>query len=144
MFLRADEWLNWEVHCARFLYPDRPAVTLGPGHTLNIREVRGISPRHLLHCHKRKVGAFVAAARKLRRVHQIQCSIYKAAWSHGDLHLDDILYVAANTIHSPRTHKAVATNPMGKNDCPTCWKSGLTASLIFAKNAFRYDPMPVV
>ena len=65
------------IAVSRLLYPDRPAVTLGPGHTVNIPEVRSISLRQLLHCHKRNVGAFVAAARRLRRVHQIQCSIYK-------------------------------------------------------------------
>ena len=26
MFVRADEWVDWEVHCARLLYPERPAV----------------------------------------------------------------------------------------------------------------------
>src|SRR5262249_23083937 len=36
--------------------------------------------------------AFAAAARELRRAHQLPCSRYGAAWSHGDLHLDNILY----------------------------------------------------
>jgi hypothetical protein len=35
--------------------------------------------------------AFILAARELRRVHQIHCSHYKAAWSHGDLHLENII-----------------------------------------------------
>ena len=35
------------------------------------------------------------AADDSRRVHQLQCSIYNAAWSHGDLHLDNILYDSA-------------------------------------------------
>ena len=34
----------------------------------------------------------MAAAWELRRVHRIQCDDYSAAWSHGDLHLDNILY----------------------------------------------------
>ena len=34
----------------------------------------------------------VAAARELRRVHEIQCSHFQAPWSHGDMHLDNILY----------------------------------------------------
>ena len=35
------------------------------------------------------------AADDSRRVHLLQCSIYNAAWSHGDLHLDNILYDSA-------------------------------------------------
>lgn len=95
MFVRADKWMNWEVHCASLLYPDRPAVKIGPGHAVNIPEVRGISLRHLLQRKQASVSGFVAAARELRRVHQLQCSIYNAAWSHGDLHLDNILYDSA-------------------------------------------------
>ena len=95
MFVRADEWMNWEVHCARLLYPDRPAVKIGPGNAVNIPEVRGISLRYLLQRKQASVSGFVAAARELRRGHRLQCSIYNAAWSHGDLHLDNILYDSA-------------------------------------------------
>src|SRR5688572_5805307 len=28
MFFRADEWIAWEIHCARLLYPERPDVTV--------------------------------------------------------------------------------------------------------------------
>lgn len=100
MFVRADEWMDWEVHCARLLYPDRPDVKTGPGHAVSIPEVCGISLRQLLHGNQMHTSAFVAAARELRRVHQIQCCIYKAAWSHGDLHLDNILY-------DPATDRAI-------------------------------------
>jgi hypothetical protein len=33
----------------------------------------------------------IFAARELRRVHQIRCSYYESAWSHGDLHLNNII-----------------------------------------------------
>ena len=92
MFVRADEWIDWEVHCARLLYPERPDVRVGPGPAVSIPEICGISLRQLLHGTRIHVSAFVAAARELRRVHRLQCRIYKAAWSHGDLHLDNILY----------------------------------------------------
>lgn len=95
MFVRADEWMDWEVHCASLLYPDRPRPGIGPGHAVSIPEVRGISLRQLLRGSPMNVNAFVAAARELRRAHQIQCHIYKAGWSHGDLHLDNILYDSA-------------------------------------------------
>ena len=95
MFVRADEWQDWEFHCASLLYPDRTDVKIGPGRSVSIPKVSGISLRQLLRCQQMSVNAFVAAARELRRVHQIQCNIYKAAWSHGDLHLDNILYDSA-------------------------------------------------
>lgn len=92
MFVRADDWVDWEVHCARLLYPERPAVKTGPGPSLLIPKVCGISLRQLLRRNVAGVCAFVAAAHELRRVHQIPCSHYKEAWSHGDLHLDNIVY----------------------------------------------------
>jgi len=92
MFVRADEWVDWEVHCARLLYPERPAVKIGPGPSVIVPKVCGISLRQLLRRNEAGVNAFIAAARELRRVHQIPCSHYKEAWSHGDLHLDNIVY----------------------------------------------------
>lgn len=92
MFVRADEWMQWEVYCARLLYPDRPAVRTGPGPSVVLPRAEGASLRDLLRRKKAGVDAFATAARELRRVHQIPCSHYKAAWSHGDLHLDNIVY----------------------------------------------------
>ena len=92
MFVHADEWTDWEVHCAQLLYPERQGVTVGSGQAVIVPEVRGISLRELLRRDDTDVNkAFVLAARELRRVHQIHCSYYKAAWSHGDLHLDNII-----------------------------------------------------
>ena len=92
MFLRADEWIAWEIHCARLLYPGRPDVTVGAGRAVIIPKACGNSLRALL---RRNDGdpttAFILAAREVRRVHQIQCSYFNGAWSHGDLHLDNII-----------------------------------------------------
>jgi len=93
MFVHANEWTDWEVHCARLLYPDRRVVKADSGQTVIISTVPGTTLRDLLHGEGRNVSkAFILAARELRRVHQIHCSYHKAAWSHGDLHLDNILY----------------------------------------------------
>ena len=92
MFVHADEWTEWEVHCAELLYPGRSGVTVGSGHTLITPKVYGSSLRTLLHRDDTDVNkAFILAARELRRVHQIPCRYYKAGWSHGDLHLDNIV-----------------------------------------------------
>jgi hypothetical protein len=95
MFVRTGEWVDWEVHCARLLYPERPAAKIGPGPSVIVPKVCGISLRQWLQQNEAGVDAFVAAARELRRVHQISCSRYQAAWSHGDLHLDNIVYDSA-------------------------------------------------
>jgi hypothetical protein len=92
MFVRSDAWVDWEIHCAGLLYPDRVAVKKGLGPSVVIPKVCGISLRELLHRGEASVEAFVAAARELRRVHQIPCSYYGESWSHGDLHLDNIMY----------------------------------------------------
>jgi hypothetical protein len=92
MFVRAEEWMDWELHCARLLYPERPAAKIAPGPSVIVPKVCGSSLRQLLHRNEAGVNAFVAAARELRRAHQIPCGHYKEAWSHGDLHLDNIVY----------------------------------------------------
>jgi hypothetical protein len=92
MFVHADEWIDWEVHCARLLYPERPGVTAGCGQTVVMPKVPGISLRKLLHRNETEVKpAFILAARELRRAHQVHCSYYNSGWSHGDLHLDNII-----------------------------------------------------
>ncbi len=92
MFVRSSDWMKWEAHCVGLLYPDRPAVKFAPGNAIVIPEICGVSLRQMLKSGDVNLEAFAAAARELRRVHAIECSHYKAAWSHGDLHLDNILY----------------------------------------------------
>jgi hypothetical protein len=86
MFVRPSEWVAWEVHCAGLLYPERPPVKIGPGPSVIVPKVGGRSLRALLD--RNEAGV----ARELRRVHQISCRHYGAGWSHGDVHLDNILY----------------------------------------------------
>jgi hypothetical protein len=92
MFVRADEWADWEIRCDELLYPERPAVKIGPGARVIVPQACGMSLRQLLDRNEVAAGAFVAAARELRRVHQIHCSYFQAAWSHGDLNLGNIVY----------------------------------------------------
>jgi hypothetical protein len=92
MFVRADEWAEWEVHCAELLYPERRVVKVGRGQAIAIPKVNGTSLRQTLCQNAKCAHAFIAAARELRRVHQLPCRYYQAAWSHGDLHLDNVVY----------------------------------------------------
>jgi serine/threonine protein kinase len=92
MFVRSEEWMDWEVQCACLLYPDRPPVKKGVGALVIVPEVCGISLRQLIRRNNATTHAFTAAARELKRVHQISCDYYQGAWSHGDLHHDNILF----------------------------------------------------
>ena len=92
MFVSADEWIAWEIHCGRLLYPEGPAAKAGPGPVLIMPKISGTSLRTLLHHGEMDVEkAVILAAHELRRAHHLQCNYYKAAWSHGDLHLDNII-----------------------------------------------------
>jgi hypothetical protein len=92
MFVHARDWIDWEIHCAQLLYPERSAVAGGSGRAVIIPKVEGVSLRELLRRDDTGITkALILAARELRRVHRIQCSHYKAGWSHGDLHLDNII-----------------------------------------------------
>ena len=112
MFVRAHEWIAWEIHCARLLYPERPAVIVGGGRAVIIPKAGGTSLRALLRRNDTDpTTAIILAAREVRRVHQIHCSFFNAAWSHGDLHLDNIIcdstakravLIDFDTRHEPR------------------------------------------
>jgi len=111
MFVRAHEWIAWEIHCARLLYPGRPD-TVGVGRTVIVPKACGISLRALLRRNDRDPAtAFILAAREVRRAHQIPCSYFDGPWSHGDLHLDNIIcdstaeravLIDFDTRHEPR------------------------------------------
>ncbi len=92
MFLRAGEWAAWEVYCAQLLYPERPGARVESRSAVVLSRVDGISVRTIIRRNDPDVRrALVLAARELRRVHEITCARYRAGWSHGDLHLDNIL-----------------------------------------------------
>src|SRR4030095_8019904 len=82
MFVRAHDWIAWEIHCARLLYPRRPAVTVDAGRAVIIPKICGISLRALLRRNDADpTTAFILAAREVRRAHQIQCSYFNCAWT---------------------------------------------------------------
>lgn len=94
MFVHVDEWVKWEIHCTQLLYPARRAVTAGAGASVSLPEVRGVSLRQLIRDRDPGLAPFVAAARELRRAHAIYCPRFNGLWSHGDLHLENVLYDA--------------------------------------------------
>jgi hypothetical protein len=92
MFVSAREWVAWEQHCVGLLHADLSPVLAGPGPSVRLPAMPGTSLRRLLEQGDLCPNALVAAARELRRAHRTHCSFFGAGWSHGDLHLDNILY----------------------------------------------------
>jgi hypothetical protein len=94
MFVSARAWVEWERHCFGLLYADAdfpPAAAEG-GASVRLPAMPGTSLRRLLEQGDLCRGALAAAARELKRAHRIHCCHFDAGWSHGDLHLDNILY----------------------------------------------------
>ncbi len=92
MFVLARAWMAWEQHCVGQLYAEGPQALAGPGPSVSVAAMPGTSLRRLLQQDDSCLDAFVAAARELRRAHRMQCCFFSAGWSHGDLHLGNILY----------------------------------------------------
>ena len=92
MFVNTADWIAWEIHSVHLLYPASPVVSEGDNRSVALPALPGISLRRLINVAVPEIQAFVAAARELRRAHQIECDFFQATWSHGDLHLDNILY----------------------------------------------------
>ena len=94
MFVRARRWGEWERHCFGLLYPEFPPALAESGSAVRLPAMPGTSLRTMLERGELGAGAMVAAARELRRAHKIHCPFFGAGWSHGDLHLDNVLYDA--------------------------------------------------
>jgi hypothetical protein len=92
MFVRTRDWARWEQHCVRLLYPGFSQVLAEGSGSVRLPVMPGTSLRRMLEQGEARGDAFVAAARELRRAHQLQCGFFGAGWSHGDLHLDNVLY----------------------------------------------------
>jgi hypothetical protein len=92
VWVDSKKWQRWEVDCYHLLYGhDFCAFAEGsrtvcvdtvPGESLLKHVTRGtLTPRILR-----------AAAREFRRAHDLPCQDFGGPWSHGDPHLDNVIY----------------------------------------------------
>lgn len=111
MFVWTRDWIAWELHCIQLLYPDRTATSVRSEKILDMPELCGVSLRELVRSNKLDANAAEAAACEIRRAHLLHCPIYNGGWSHGDLHLGNILFdhelnratlIDFDTRHEPR------------------------------------------
>jgi hypothetical protein len=86
------EWQRWEVGCFRLLNGDAfKAFALGP-RTVCAEKLPGRSLRRLAAIGKLHTRALQAAAVETLRAHQLHCHVFNGPWSHGDLHLGNVIY----------------------------------------------------
>ena len=89
------KWQRWEIYCFRLLQEPRFRAFAEGSRTVCMDAIPGM---HL--CEHLKHGtlttsALEAAGRELRRAHGLWCPQFEDWWSHGDPHLDNVIYDAA-------------------------------------------------
>jgi hypothetical protein len=87
-----EKWQHWEIYCFRLLQEPSFRAFAEGSHTVCMDAIPGM---HL--CEHLKRGtlttrALEAAARELRRAHELWCPQFDDWWSHGDPHLDNVVY----------------------------------------------------
>jgi hypothetical protein len=92
MFRSAQAWQAWELACYRHLYGCEGRAV--GANTLWLPALPGESLKSYLLMGKLNTTMLQTAARELRRAHSLKFPLLKALWSHGDLHLDNVLYDA--------------------------------------------------
>jgi hypothetical protein len=86
------KWQRWEIYCFRLLQEPRFCVYGEGSRTVWMDAIPGM---HLCDHLKRgtlTMDALEAAGTELRRAHELWCSKFDDWWSHGDPHLDNVIY----------------------------------------------------
>jgi hypothetical protein len=86
------KWQRWEIYCFRLLQEPRFCAYAEGPRTVCMDAIPGM---HLCEHLKRgtlTMRALEAAGRELCRAHEMWCSEFDDWWSHGDPHLDNVIY----------------------------------------------------
>jgi hypothetical protein len=86
------KWQHWEIDCFRLLQERRFRAFAEGSRTICMDPIPGM---HL--CEHLRRGSLTtrileAAAREFRRAHELWCPEFDDWWSHGDPHLDNVIY----------------------------------------------------
>jgi hypothetical protein len=90
MFRCAKEWQAWELACYQHLY-GCDGWTVG-ANTLWLPALPGNSLKSYLLMGRLNATMLQTAAHELQRAHSLYFPPLNANWSHGDFHLDNVLY----------------------------------------------------
>ncbi|MDP9291312.1 MAG: hypothetical protein M3O82_02985 [Verrucomicrobiota bacterium] len=89
-------WQRWEIACFKLLNGETFLAFAEGAHTVCAEPIPGKSLSQHLEEQTLDERMLASAAREFRRAHQLQCDQFPGgAWSHGDPHLANLLYEAA-------------------------------------------------
>ena len=115
MFARTRNWQAWEVESYRLLYGSESDIDIIGSDSVRIPNVPGISLKRFLVANTLTPEILSAAAIEFRRAHSLTIPLRTELWSHGDSHLENVLYDAT-------THQAHLI------DFETCHQPDLSAT----------------
>lgn len=91
MFGSTQKWLEWEIGCYQILYPSLLAQSYS-SQALVVEKIPGKDLLSLLKLGKLTEKHLLAAAMMFKRAHQCHSTFFNAGWSHGDPHLENVLF----------------------------------------------------
>jgi len=90
------EWQRWEIDCFKLLNGDEfQAFAVGP-RTVCAEKLPGRSLRRMAHIGKLHTRALQSAAAEVRRAHKLFFAAFNGPWSHGDLHMGNVIFDERN------------------------------------------------
>ena len=92
LWISLKKWQAWEVACFQLLYGPILDVFAEGRRTICIEPVPGKSLREWVVESTFAIPALQAAGRELRRAHALWCDELADYWSHGDPHLENLIY----------------------------------------------------
>jgi hypothetical protein len=92
LWISLKRWQSWEVTCFRLLYGRTLQVYPEGRRTVCAEKVPGISLRDCVLKETLAMPAIAAAGKELRRAHGLWCRELGDYWSHGDPHLENLIY----------------------------------------------------
>lgn len=90
MFIRASAWQAWEIHSYQLLY-DRACLPI-LNDVIRVEPLPGRSLRDYLDDGRLSAVMMRAAAAEFKRAHALMSPELDGLWSHGDPHLNNVLY----------------------------------------------------
>jgi hypothetical protein len=92
LWINLKKWQSWEMACFRLLYGETLEVFPESRRTVCVGMVPGKSLREWVIESTFAIQAIQAAGKELRRAHGLWSSEFGDYWSHGDPHLENLLY----------------------------------------------------
>ena len=96
VWVSPEKWQQWEVSCFHLLYGHGFRAFAEGSRAVCADKVPGASVLRHLNQNTLTPSILEAAAREFRRVHELWCEEFGDLWSHGDPHLNNVIYDKAD------------------------------------------------